>query len=102
MIGIYAIRNKITKHIYIGESLNVGVRWNNHIEDLETEKHHSYKLQQEWNEYDASNFAFKIIEDLTPSKDMKYEKGRVKVTLLCRELYYIKKYDTIKNGFNIN
>lgn len=101
MIGIYAIRNKVTKHIYIGESLNVGVRWSKHIEDLETEKHHSYKLQQEWNEYDVSNFAFKIIEDLTPSKDMKYEKGRVKVALLCRELYYIKKYDTIENGFNI-
>lgn len=101
MIGIYAIRNKVNKKMYIGESLNIGLRWNTHIENLDTEKHHSYKLQKDWNEYGSTCFLFRVIEDLTPIKDMKYEAKRVKVALLCRENYYMKKYDVIANGFNI-
>lgn len=98
MIGIYCIKNKINNKIYIGETLDIEKRWKEHISLLNTNSHHSYKLQKEWNEYGEECFEFKsmevkMVED-APKSSKKY-------VLYALEYYYMCKYDSIKNGYNV-
>lgn len=46
MIGIYSITNIMTNEVYIGESLDIDKRIQNHLKDLKSGNHHNYKLQQ--------------------------------------------------------
>lgn len=95
--GIYKIINLVKGKVYIGESLDIDARWDTHREDLNNNSHHSYKLQQDWNEYGTDNFKFEIIalldEDIKRLSD--------EYILLIYEDYYIKHYDSISNGYNI-
>jgi len=61
-MGIYKVTNKINNKMYIGSSKNITGRWNYHIDDLFENKHHSYKLQKEFNEFGICCFTFEIIE----------------------------------------
>jgi len=47
IIGIYKITNTKNNKVYIGESNNIYKRWKEHIDDLNNNKHHSKKLQEE-------------------------------------------------------
>ena len=98
--GIYFIYNIISNKYYIGSSLNVHKRILNHKNLLLRNKHHSYKLQASYNKYGKDVFIFKSLEQfLFPenySKDIKIE------YLECFEEYYIKKYNSFKNGYNVS
>ena len=59
--GLYKIENKVNGKVYIGESINIEQRWNIHLEDLIANKHHSYKLQKDWNEYGEDKFSFEVL-----------------------------------------
>lgn len=96
MRGIYKITNKITNKSYIGESLDIIRRWEEHKEELKNNRHHSYKLQKEYNEYGLESFEFNIIAVLDDS----ILKNRDKYILLIYEDLYISKYDTINKGYN--
>ena len=91
IIGIYTIRNKINDKIYVGESSDITKRWKIHKEDLNNNKHHSYKLQDDWNKYGEKNFKF--------DKILKFKYNTV-FERLVHEDYYIKKYDSVENGYN--
>jgi len=96
-IGIYKITNTINNKVYIGESMNIEERWDTHKEDLNSGIHHSYKLQNDYNEYKLDKFIFEIIEEINYD-----EKSFVhKLILLALEDRYIKQYDSIDNGYNI-
>lgn len=101
MIGIYAIRNTMNEKMYIGESINVINRWNTHKKDLTNNQHHSFKLQQDWNKYGEDNFKFTILELFDFNANTVIDRKKLKISLLCREFYYIKKHQSIKNGYNI-
>ena len=95
--GIYKITNIINNKIYIGESLNIEERWDKHKEDLKNNSHHSYKLQNDYNIYGLDNFDFNIIENV--EYDLKpFIK---KLVLLALEDRYIKEFDCINYGYNI-
>ena len=103
MIGIYAIRNRKSKKTYIGQSTNIGSRWQKHIIHLESNKHANYMLQKDWNEYDHKDFSFVILEDLTLPLDMCfYDGNKLELGLICREYYYSKELDAFNNGYNID
>ena len=95
--GIYKITNLINNKVYMGESLDIYRRWDEHREELNNNEHHSYKLQDDWNTYGADNFKFEIVtvlnEDINKFID--------KYILLVYEDKYIKEYDSIDNGYNI-
>ncbi|KKL15910.1 hypothetical protein LCGC14_2500870 [marine sediment metagenome] len=55
--GIYAIRNIHNGHQYVGCSINIDRRIDQHKRDLSKGKHHSRYLQNAWNKYGASAFA---------------------------------------------
>jgi group I intron endonuclease len=47
--GIYRIRNKLTGHSYIGQTINLEIRWQYHIIRLRTRVHKSKTLQHDFN-----------------------------------------------------
>lgn len=77
IIGIYQIKNKLNGKIYIGSSINVNQRLNEHKNNLRHNKHPNKHLQSSWNYYKEENFEFSIIEEC--NKEM----------LLKREQFYI-------------
>jgi group I intron endonuclease len=97
MRAIYNIINIENKKRYIGETMDVKRRWEEHEEELENNQHHSYKLQQDWNKYGKDKFKFEILAVLDESINNYIDK----YILLLYEGYYIKEYDSIVSGYNI-
>lgn len=89
MIGIYAIRNRINGKVYIGQSTNIQKRFKQHIDALEKGIHHSWKLQKDYDEFGIGGFAFEVIE-LCPKEKLDE-----------KELEWITKFDSIRNGYNV-
>lgn len=85
--GIYQIRNLINNRIYIGSSVNLRNRKQEHFKDLELKKHHNVALQRAYNKYGKSNFVFEILQFVDNKSD-----------LLGIEQSYI---DNIKPDYNI-
>lgn len=87
--GIYKITNKVNERVYIGQGKNITRRWHEHVKALSKGRHHSYKLQKDYEQFGIENFTFEIIE-------------RCSIDLLdTRELSNIEKYDSINTGYNI-
>jgi group I intron endonuclease len=97
MVGIYKITNKINNKVYIGESQNIERRWEEHKEHLKENKHHSYKLQQDYNTYGEENFIYEVVEEISSNIKLSVRQ------LLCIifEDKYIKQYNSIEQGYNV-
>jgi hypothetical protein len=88
--GIYRITCLENGRVYIGESKCIPVRWISHKSALNCEKGRTNKLlQEDWDLYGESSFAFEILEQLEKDKDLLYD----------RELFYIKQFD--EKGFEL-
>lgn len=89
--GIYSITNVVTGEMYIGQTIqDFKKRWKSHISALNRGNHDNEYLQRSWNKYGEDAFKFKAIhycDELDILNDL--------------EKYYIKKYDTYNNGFNM-
>lgn len=83
---IYKISNIIDDRVYVGSTINLNKRWNEHKRDLIRNKHFNNRLQNFVNKYGINSLKFEVIEEI--SNDI----------LLIREQYYI---DKTKNKFNI-
>ena len=101
MIGIYAIRNTKNSKMYIGESIDIEKRWNNHQEDLDNGNHHSYKLQSEWDKSRNNQFRFFVLEEFIFPFATKLDSAKLQLILYCREYYYMKKYKSKSQGYNV-
>ena len=70
--GIYKIVNKTNGKYYIGSSDNIlgcSGRWQEHINDLNSQRHDNSYLQRAWNKYGKDNFEFVIVEEV-PKSDL--------------------------------
>jgi group I intron endonuclease len=90
--GIYKIENTDTGKIYVGSSVNIHRRWNEHKRDLKKNEHGNKYLQNSWNKYGGGSFKFTVLETVSDT-----------TKLIEREQYFI---DTLKShdkkiGFNI-
>lgn len=89
--GIYSITNQITGDKYIGQTkVSFEDRWKRHVNSLKSNNHDNDYLQKAWNKYGEGAFEFKAIhicDELDILNDL--------------EIYYIKKYDTFNNGYNL-
>ena len=65
--GIYKIVNKINGKYYVGSSINVKRRWNEHKSELNKNVHINSYLQNSWNKYGKNNFDFIIIKEVSKS-----------------------------------
>lgn len=88
--GIYLIRHLKTLDVYVGSSKNIKKRIRAHRVSLNKNKHRNPHLQKAWNESDHSLFDFSIQELCEED------------TLLDRESYWIKFYDSLnpEKGYN--
>lgn len=62
--GVYAIRNKINGHEYIGSSGDIKTRWKRHRTMLRGNRHHTVYLQRAWNKYGESAFEFVVLKEV--------------------------------------
>ena len=73
-MGIYKITNIMNKKCYVGSSININKRKNQHFNDLLEEKHHSIVLQRAYNKYGKENFIFEVLDYVSkPENLIKYE-----------------------------
>lgn len=86
--GIYMIKNKLNGNIYIGQSVDIYDRWDEHLRALRGEYHFNNHLQRSWNKYKEYNFEFSVVEECFEDE------------LDDREIYWISNYDSYHNGYN--
>lgn len=87
--GVYEIYCRKTKKRYVGSARNIGERFRHHFDLLIQNKHHSRKLQYDWNQHLAEAFEFRMLEEIPHAG-----------ALLQIEQSYIEKYDSFRNGYN--
>ena len=92
--GIYIIKNLINEKIYVGSSVNIFKRWNEHKAALRNQKHKNRYLQRAWNKFKEENFIFFILE----------ETGSEKSELIKVEQKYLDLYNSYKRnvGYNLS
>lgn len=90
MQGIYKITNKRTGECYIGKSVDVTRRWEQHTNELEKGKHANKRLQNMFNKKGHGLMLDLSFETLEVFKNATEKK------LLEREAYWINKFKTKK------
>ena len=55
------IQNEVNGKIYIGQAVDIGLRWSSHLSLLQSGKHPSVYLQQAVNIYGIENFSFTVL-----------------------------------------
>jgi group I intron endonuclease len=88
--GIYMIRNLVNNKVYVGKSVNVEKRFNEHKRKLISNTHDNIHLQRAWNTYGKENFSFTIIKCCEES------------LLNEKEIYYIKELNSNNMDFGYN
>lgn len=89
MIGIYKLENQVTHEIYIGQSIHIESRFQQHKRTALNNERKGNKLYDALRK-DLDNFTFEIIEECCPEK------------LNEREIYWVAYYDSFHNGLNSN
>jgi len=87
--GIYMITNKLTKDIYIGQSINISNRFKNYFNLSNIKSKDSYIMNRALLKYGYSNFSVTILEYCDKSN------------LLVREKYYLDKLNPHYNSLKI-
>ena len=88
--GIYKYQNKKNGKVYIGQSINIERRYNQHLYDATKRDPFSCSGIDIAMHYEGvENFTFEIIEECPVEK------------LDEREKYYIQLYDSMNHGFNL-
>lgn len=70
MFTVYEIRNIENNYIYIGSTRNFNKRIEKHFKELRNNKHHSYKLQDDFNLYGESKFKSNILFNFDTEQEM--------------------------------
>jgi len=68
-MGVFLIRNTVNGKVFVAAGVNLAGAINRHRFQLQTGTHPNKQLQREWKEFGESQFAFEIIDELTPLTD---------------------------------
>lgn len=90
--GIYKIENLLNGKIYIGQSIQIEKRFEQHKKTAYARKDRNYNnlIYKAIRKYGLENFAFEIIEEVPDNQDLDE-----------REIYWISYYNSYKNGYNM-
>ena len=88
MIGIYKITNNLNGHAYIGQSIHIEHRWQEHKTQYNWERESNKPLYLAFQKYGIENFTFEVLEECESNE------------LSIKEKEWIEHYDTYKNGYN--
>lgn len=87
--GIYKIVNDDNGKIYVGSSKDINKRWEQHLRELNTGKHHSAKLQHAWNKSgNKLNLSFHVLEECSQDE------------LFVREQVWMDLLEAYEKGYN--
>ena len=89
MIGVYKITNKVNGKMYIGGSTNLKLRKIDHFKPYRINRLRHLPIYEAMLEHGRENFEFEVIERTTEED------------LNTREEYYIDKYNTVEDGYNV-
>ena len=85
---IYKITNKVNNKVYIGQTrYTIESRWRQHLKNFNIE-HRRQPLYKAFEKYGIENFEVEQVEEVNVDK------------LDEREIFWIAKYDSFKNGYN--
>lgn len=89
--GVYQILNTKNNKCYIGQSLDIQKRLEEHYSMLNSliYNHHSAKLQEDWDKYGDEAFVASIVEECPEH------------LLEEREKYWIAFYNSAEDGYNV-
>lgn len=85
--GIYQIVNTINQKRYIGKSINVRRRANEHSSELQNQKHPNEYLQKAWNKHGRNAFKIEILQLCHTDKLFYYEDYWAKVLKVHNKEY---------------
>lgn len=88
MIGIYEIRNIKTNVVYVGSSVHILRRFNDHKRLLRQNKHHTIKLQRAWNKYGKDSFVFAVLKEVEQDLLKSTEQEILDLVSANRKMYY--------------
>ncbi len=86
--GIYIIENTVNGKKYVGQAVNIDIRWKRHQCELKGGYHYNSHLQASWNKYGEESFIFQVLEYCSVDE------------LNVREDFFITFYDSFKSGYN--
>jgi len=72
-MGIFLIRNNRNDKVFLGAGLDLPGAVNRHKFQLNNGSHPNKELQADWNQLGSDNFAFEIVDELTPRPDLKMD-----------------------------
>lgn len=87
--GIYYIEHLASGRRYVGSAVNLERRFKKHLTQLRSGKHHSYKLQEAWNEFGEGAFEFNVLIRCSEDK------------LIELEQRTIDRLNVVRVGFNV-
>lgn len=97
VVGIYYFKSIEKNWYYIGKSVNANERKYRHLSELKNNKHPNKKLQNHFLKYGESDLKYGILEVVQKFSNL--EKTKKKLSKL--EIFYISKYNSFDNGFNL-
>lgn len=84
--GVYAILNLIDGKRYIGSSVRVGKRLENHLSQLRKGCHVNTYLQNSWDKYGEQSFTFLLLEECLPVELLELEQKYLPLECTKEEL----------------
>lgn len=72
-MGVFLIRNNLNDKVFLGAGLDLQGIINRHKFQLKNSVHQNRSLQADWNEFGSNNFAFEIVDELTPRDDLEFD-----------------------------
>lgn len=96
-MGVFQIKNKTNGKLFVDSSLNMPAKWNRHHVQLKFGSHRNKILQQEWNQFGAAAFEYKILSEI-PFKDATVDYG--KEVEILEELYLEELQPFGEKGYN--
>lgn len=104
--GIYKITNKVNGKFYIGSSIDIEDRCENHYYShrkmLNRGEHYNNHLQNAWNKYGEENFIFEVIELYPSSIETKDKKNKTRLLILEQKYLDILTPWKKEIGYNIS
>jgi hypothetical protein len=97
-MGVFLIRNNLTDKVFLAAGVDLHGLINRHQFALNHDGHACKQLQADWNELGSNNFAFEIVDELSPRAGAEVD-YRAEVTLM-EDLWLEKLQPFGERGYN--
>ena len=72
-MGVFLIRNNLNDKVFLAAGVNLRGLMNRHKSQLVLGGHPNKQLQTDWNAIGSNNFAFEIVDELSPAAETKLD-----------------------------